>query len=121
MGPEDGRPLGAPLKHHDGVLWVGYSPDGGRIATASEDRTARVWDARGEPTTGPLTHQHQVLMAAFSPDGRMLATCSLDGTARVWEVATGEPISPPLLHVHRTKVSFGRVRPRWPPAGHRGP
>jgi hypothetical protein len=95
------------MKHRDGVLRAVYSPDGLRIATASEDRTARVWDAYayGEPATGPLTHQHQVVDVTFSPDGRRLATCSRDGTARVWDVATAQPLSPPLSHRDRTPVA----------------
>ena len=100
------------MKHGDGVLWAVYSPDGRRIATASEDRTARVWDAAtGEPLTRPLTHQHQVLMVDFSPDGRRLATCSLDGTARAWDAETGEPLSPPLVHRDRTRVGSVAFRP----------
>jgi WD40 repeat protein len=101
-----------PLRHGDGVLWATYSPDGRRIATASEDRTARVWDAAtGEPLTRPLTHEHQVLMADFSPDGRRLATASLDGTARVWDAITGEPLSPPLVHRDRTRVGSVDFQP----------
>ena len=42
-------------------LWAAYSPDGSRLATASEDRTARIWDATtGAPITPPLQHRHQV-------------------------------------------------------------
>jgi WD40 repeat protein len=40
------------------VLHAEYSPDGRRIATACDDRTARVWDAeRGEPVTPLLPHE----------------------------------------------------------------
>jgi WD40 repeat protein len=43
-------------------------------------------------------HDHEVRHAAFSPDGRRVVTASRDGTARVWDVATGEPVTPPLRH-----------------------
>src|SRR5205823_4085368 len=45
------------LKHGGGVYSAQFSPDGKRIVTASDDKTARVWDAQsGQPLTGPLKH-----------------------------------------------------------------
>jgi hypothetical protein len=70
-----------------------------RVVTASDDKTARVWDATtGQPLTPPLEHQSRVVSAAFSPDGTRVVTASLDKTARVWDGATGKPLTPPLEH-----------------------
>ncbi|XXY45167.1 protein kinase [Sorangium sp. So ce269] len=84
----------AVLIHPDGVRHADYSPDGNRIVTASEDGTARVWNADG--TGEPLFlrgHQNGVRSAAFSPDGKRIATASDDGTARVWDAdGTGKPL-----------------------------
>ncbi|HEX7836443.1 MAG TPA: hypothetical protein VF469_03220, partial [Kofleriaceae bacterium] len=67
--------------------------------TASDDQTARVWDAAtGKPLGVPLTHQGSVRSAAFSPDGTRVVTASLDKTARVWDAATGRPLGVPLTH-----------------------
>jgi WD40 repeat protein len=64
-----------------------FSPDGTRVVTASEDNTARVWDAAtGNPLSPPLHHQQGVRSAAFSPDGTRVVTASEDQTARVWDV-----------------------------------
>jgi WD40 repeat protein len=86
-------------QHDHEVQHVAFSPDGGRIATASKDHTAREWDARtGEAVTGPLRHSHFVLKAAFSPDSRRLVTASQDWTARVWNASNGHPVTPALAH-----------------------
>ena len=69
--------LVAPLKHSDRVLWTAYSPDDTRVATASEDMTARIWDAMtGASVTPPCRHRHHVNAVDWSPDGRRRATCS---------------------------------------------
>jgi WD40 repeat protein len=67
---------------------VAWSPDGTRVATASDDQTARVWDAAsGLVVTPPLVHKGFVTVVAWSPDGKRIATASDDQTARVWEVS----------------------------------
>jgi WD40 repeat protein len=67
-----------------------FSDDGRRVATASWDRTAKVWDAStGRELLTLAGHEHRVLDVAFRPDGRRLATASQDNTVRIWDAATG--------------------------------
>ena len=62
------------------------------VATASEDATARLWDA----ATGQFVREfsdHRGLVAhQVSPDGRFLLTANEDRTAQLWDVASGQSV-----------------------------
>ena len=73
--------------HRDSVLGIAWSPDDSRIATASDDRTARVWDpATGEELVRLEGHTSGVLDCCWSPNGSRLVTGSRDYKARLWDV-----------------------------------
>ena len=79
--------------YHEGVVRsVVFSPDGQLIATASEDNTARVWDARTGEEMARMYHEGIVQVALFSPNGELIATASTDNSVGLWKVSTGERI-----------------------------
>jgi WD40 repeat protein len=75
------------------VIDAEFSPDGQRIATASEDHTARVWSSSdGRLLAIFQGHTGGLWQASFSPDGQRIVTASLDQTGRVWRVLTLDDI-----------------------------
>ena len=82
----------AELQHNSSVNAVAFSPDGRKVATASYDNTARLWDVETEKQIQRLEHDGSVYGVAFSPDGKKLATASSDSSARLWDVRTGKQI-----------------------------
>ena len=77
-------------KHEGRLREAAFSPDGTRIVTASDDRTARVWNAAtGEVIAVLKGHNKIVWSAAFDRGGARVITGSEDKTARIWNAETG--------------------------------
>ncbi|MGF2036086.1 MAG: tetratricopeptide repeat protein [Nostoc sp. CmiVER01] len=73
------------LQGHQGRVYsMSFSPDGKTIATASSDKTARLWTLNGQLLQEFKGHQGTVWGVSFSPDGKTIATASDDNTARLW-------------------------------------
>jgi WD40 repeat protein/serine/threonine protein kinase/DNA-binding SARP family transcriptional activator len=109
------------LQHGTQVKKARWSPDGTRILTASDDGTARLWDATtGEelltfygvsiPQFSVLSNSH-----AWSPDGSRIVTGSGDGTVRLWDATTGEELL--TFYGHASNTNINSVA--WSPDGSR--
>jgi len=60
------------------------SADGMRMITAGSDRTARVWNEKGECLHVLKGHQDSVTACSISVDGKRMLTASSDGIVRLW-------------------------------------
>lgn len=72
--------------HKVGVWRFDVSPNRNMIATASEDKTAKLWDWHGNLITSLSGHQDVVREVAFSSDSKMVATASPDETVKLWDI-----------------------------------
>ncbi|WP_256793227.1 BTAD domain-containing putative transcriptional regulator [Terrabacter sp. Ter38] len=84
----------------DNSLSVVFSPDGGRLATADSDGSARVWTlstGAGEDLGTPLGAASAAIFgSSFGPTGDTLVTYAADGTVQLWDAATASPVGPRL-------------------------
>lgn len=91
--PNTGSAETSRLGHDGPVTHVVFSPvipgDSGQpyfLLTASEDRTARLWNVETVQTVMLLPHDSDVTVAQFSPDGRQLVTATDRGVATLWTI-----------------------------------
>jgi WD40 repeat protein len=89
----NGTPLDGHKDHVDAVAFS-FTKDGKKVATASRDNTAHVYDLKD---TNQLSREHTMTeghnnlipCGVYFDDGRKLATASLDNTVRVWDMLYG--------------------------------
>lgn len=78
------------VSHADVVFDAAFSSDGRRFATASRDRTVRVWNSStGDPLAPPLYHEGSISRVDFSSEHPWLATITENETVRVWDLGAG--------------------------------
>jgi WD40 repeat protein len=79
--------------HAEPLGAVAWNRDGTRLASASDDRTVKVWEAAtGKELLTLRGHGEGVWSVAWSPDDTRLASASRDGTVKVWEAASGKEV-----------------------------
>ncbi|PWA56530.1 G-protein beta WD-40 repeat-containing protein [Artemisia annua] len=78
--------------HTERATDITFSPTNNHIATASADRTARLWNTEGTLLNTYKGHLDRLARVAFHPSGKYLGTTSFDKTWRMWDTETGEEL-----------------------------
>ena len=102
-GGEDGKIAiwknGSPLPdrtfegHTAPIVSLAVSPDGATLASASWDRTVRLWPMNGGEPRKLEGHDQNVNGVAFSRDGRFVVSAAYDATVRIWPLnGTAAPV-----------------------------
>lgn len=90
--------------HTERATDVAFSPISYQLATASADRTARLWNQEGSLLRKFEGHLDRLARISFHPSGRYLGTASFDKTWRLWDVETGEEL---LLQEGHSRSVYG--------------
>ena len=112
---DDGDWRGEVSGHTDDVRSLAFKPNSYLLASASLDKTVRIWDVSDVGNLRHLRtlrgHTESVYSVAWSPDGRTLASGSNDGTVRLWNPNNG--INFAVLRGHTEQVNHVA----WSPDG----
>ncbi|NEP13436.1 MAG: hypothetical protein F6K14_25165 [Symploca sp. SIO2C1] len=78
-------PLRVTLKKHREKVWaVSISPDSQMIASASEDKTVKLWSKEGTLLKTLEGHRDAVNDVAIDSANNLIVSASSDGTAKLW-------------------------------------
>jgi WD40 repeat protein len=80
--------------HEDWIECLAWSPDGTRLATGSNDKTVRVWNALAKPSLVRVPrHDYPIDRVTASSDGRSFTSKSKDHTVKVWDAGDGAQLA----------------------------
>ncbi|RLN18827.1 hypothetical protein C2845_PM02G25960 [Panicum miliaceum] len=95
----------ATLKGHtERATDVAFSPADNCLATASADKTAKLWKPDGSLLVSFDGHLDRLARLAFHPSGKYLGTASFDKTWRLWDINTGKEL---LLQEGHSRSVYG--------------
>ncbi|KAJ6921780.1 transducin family protein [Populus alba x Populus x berolinensis] len=90
--------------HMERATDVAFSPVHNHLATASADRTARLWNTDGSLLMKFEGHLDRLARIAFHPSGKYLGTTSFDKTWRLWDIDSGVEL---LLQEGHSRSIYG--------------
>ncbi|EOX98803.1 WD-40 repeat family protein / small nuclear ribonucleoprotein Prp4p-related [Theobroma cacao] len=90
--------------HTERATDVTFSPVHDHLATASADRTAKLWNTDGSLLTTFEGHLDRLARIAFHPSGKYLGTTSFDKTWRLWDIDSGVEL---LLQEGHSRSVYG--------------
>ena len=114
-GPRRANPKCPVAGHRSHVHAIVWNDDGTKLASGSDDSTAKIWDpASGECLWTLRGHSNAVSSLAFKPHNpNILVTGSWDRTVKLWDLATSTCFS--TMRGHGSKV----MSVSWSPDGTR--
>lgn len=90
--------------HTERATDVAFSPVHDHLATASADRTAKLWNTDGSLLKTFEGHLDRLARIAFHPSGKYLGTTSFDKTWRLWDIDSGVEL---LLQEGHSRSVYG--------------
>lgn len=91
------------------VDWVDLDPLGGRLLTASKDKTAKVFSLETGQELASLAHSGTVTSARFTDDGKWIVTSSQDGAVRLFDAKSLLTVA--VLQAHGQPINCVAVTP----------
>lgn len=103
LNPRTGDKFGLTSPHLEALISLAISPDGSRVAAATDNHEIVIWSVEDRRLLGVLTtgHPGRIDHLAFSPDAESIASAddSSGGTIRVWR------LRPDLLRTRACEVA----------------
>jgi len=96
--------------HNRGINDIAWSPTASYIATASDDKTIRLWSAEtGDAFVEFRGHTNFVFSCRFNPQSNLIVSGSFDETVKLWDIRCGECVATLPAHSNPvTGVDFNR-------------
>jgi hypothetical protein len=77
-------------RHTNEVVAIAIAPDGKTLASASHDKTVKLWDLTAAKEQATLRgHTGLLDCVAITPDGKLLASGGRDQKIKLWDLTTG--------------------------------